>query len=564
MKSVSLLLLSLFVILNSALAQNIESRLITWESSETTIEALKNEIDRLQAKDEDESYILVLQSILAGRENNSIQRVEYLIQLSEKNSEKTNYYAAYANYHLSAMLNEFKILPFALEYSDRAIYNASAIGNERILYLSYKTKAGIYFKMKDYKKACTAFKLALQENKGQSIPEQASDYNNVALCYYEMKQYQLALANFSKGLKLLEDRTGDADKTIYQLIRGNMGSAYVKMGEIEKGKDYLNEEAQFYRDNNMLNDNYTSTLIQLLVLADQSDDLTELRKLSHELFDGLNRMNIEATSKQLNAIDTLIYISKRKPIELDAESLNILRNRILIEHLTQKEKLHDGLTNFLYEEKIKGIVASANTEKQEVEETEHSKFIIVLILCLSFLVVMIGGYLFFRYRMVKKHEDEEAIKSRQQSLEREMENQQQQLNMLITNLKIKQQTENGFLEKIKELKRNKNATTEQVIKELQLGLTNLFDIDKKLISEGVGEINLDQDATVNIKKKHPELSQTELIMCTYFVNDLSAKEIGLLLNISDVSVRVAKNKIKNKIGLPKEKSLNDYLQSIVS
>ena len=143
-----------------------------------------------------------------------------------------------------------------------------------------------------------------------------------------------------------------------------------------------------------------------------------------------------------------------------------------------------------------------------------------------------------------------------------MENQQQQLNMLITNLKIKQQTESGFLEKIKELKRNKNATTEQVIKELQLGLTNLFDIDKKLITESSADLELDLDIGVKIKEKHPDLSQTEVQMCSYFINELSAKEIGLLLNISDISVRVAKNKIKKKIGLSKDENLNEYLQSL--
>jgi DNA-binding NarL/FixJ family response regulator len=51
-------------------------------------------------------------------------------------------------------------------------------------------------------------------------------------------------------------------------------------------------------------------------------------------------------------------------------------------------------------------------------------------------------------------------------------------------------------------------------------------------------------------------------MCTYFISDLSAKEIGLLMNLSDVSVRVAKNKIKNKIGLDKDANLDDYLKSI--
>lgn len=572
MRIICFLLLTIFVPMCYASDQGLMQQLDHWGAQNSSDQELADEIARRKKSGTDENFVLALEYFLASRKENSIERVELLIRLAEKNSGKKNFYSAFANYHLSCVLNAYKIFPFALEYSNRAIYYSKAIGEKRLLYYSYKNKAGIYFQMKEYQKACNAFLDAQKYNYVTDSKERASDYNNIALCHYELKHYEEALHNYSKGLNILKTMPGEIDENFYELILGNMGSTYVKMGEIEKGKKLLNDEAEYYRQKGFFSANYLSTTIQLLSLADRLNDDAELKKLSRELYDGLNDSKIAANSNSLTAIDTLLAIAVRKPIGVAEKSLSILRNQILIDHLTQKEKLHDDLTNFLYEEKIKAVVEKSINEKKEVtaiQQSEHSKFIAVLIICLAFLVIIIGGYLILRFRVEKnkrelivQKQQEEMIKAHQQLLEKEMESQQQQLRTLVTNLKIKHQTETGFLEKVKQLKRNRNITTDQVIQELQIGLTNLFDIDKKMIIESPTPLDLDQDLSLKIKEKHPELTQTELLMCNYFASSLTAKEIGLLLKLSDISVRVAKNKIKNKIGLSKESNLNEYLQSL--
>ncbi len=533
-----------------------------WEGSEKSLEKLKEEIDELKHQDGTENQQLLLESIYAIRKDSDpVRRIEILIELSERNAETHNKYSAYANYHISSTLSSYKILPFALDYSNRAIEDSKAIHDQVALYLSYKNKAGIYFQMKEYAKACDNFKLAGNTIKNPNINQKASDLNNIALCYLELHQYEKAIQYFQDGISILRGKK-EKDDAIFQLVQGNLGTAYVKSGRIEQGKKLLEEERIFYELTGNYSDNYVSTLMQLLAVE---TDTKQQKKYARELFTCLDQ--VPANTNRLKGIETLMSISEKQPIGISATELNVLHNRILIDHLTQQAKLHDGLTNFLYEEKIKTLVS--RSKKQQKSTVSGLPDYLLVILCSLFIIIILTGLFLFKRRikrktqeLIEKEESKESVLARQQLLEREMENQQQQLNMLITNLKIKQQTESGFLEKIKELKRNKNATTEQVIKELQLGLTNLFDIDKKLITESSADLELDLDIGVKIKEKHPDLSQTEVQMCSYFINELSAKEIGLLLNISDISVRVAKNKIKKKIGLSKDENLNEYLQSL--
>lgn len=65
-----------------------------------------------------------------------------------------------------------------------------------------------------------------------------------------------------------------------------------------------------------------------------------------------------------------------------------------------------------------------------------------------------------------------------------------------------------------------------------------------------------------LKKKHPFLTDQEIGLCTYFRMNTPSKEIAALEGITDGTVRVYKNKIKNKIGLSQMDSLNEYLVNI--
>jgi len=62
-----------------------------------------------------------------------------------------------------------------------------------------------------------------------------------------------------------------------------------------------------------------------------------------------------------------------------------------------------------------------------------------------------------------------------------------------------------------------------------------------------------------IKSKFPGLTNTDLKVCAYLQLKLSSKEIAQLMNISVRGVEISRYRLRKKLQLPTEQTLNDFL-----
>ncbi|MNX99938.1 hypothetical protein D3C86_1324160 [compost metagenome] len=65
-----------------------------------------------------------------------------------------------------------------------------------------------------------------------------------------------------------------------------------------------------------------------------------------------------------------------------------------------------------------------------------------------------------------------------------------------------------------------------------------------------------------LKEKYPEISQNELKICTLIKMNLSIKEMANILNISPDSVKMARYRLRKKLGLKTEDNLASFIQSL--
>ena len=124
--------------------------------------------------------------------------------------------------------------------------------------------------------------------------------------------------------------------------------------------------------------------------------------------------------------------------------------------------------------------------------------------------------------------------------------------------------ENDFLNEIQEKEANPENDYSNLIQKLKDQIKEVNDSDKS-ISTILSNQSLDSDRilfTQIPKKKHPFLTDQEIGLCSYFRTNTPSKEIAIIEGITDGTVRVYKNKIKNKIGLSQMDSLNEYLVNI--
>jgi hypothetical protein len=74
------------------------------------------------------------------------------------------------------------------------------------------------------------------------------------------------------------------------------------------------------------------------------------------------------------------------------------------------------------------------------------------------------------------------------------------------------------------------------------------------------EIN--NDFLTKLKSRFPTLTNTDLKLCAYLQLKLSSKEIAQLMNISVRGVEVSRYRLRKKLELPTEQTLNDFLTVI--
>jgi len=74
------------------------------------------------------------------------------------------------------------------------------------------------------------------------------------------------------------------------------------------------------------------------------------------------------------------------------------------------------------------------------------------------------------------------------------------------------------------------------------------------------EIN--NDFIKKLKLKFPQLTSTDLKVCTYLQLKLSSKEIAQLMNISVRGVEISRYRLRKKLQLTTGQTLNDFLNDI--
>ena len=72
---------------------------------------------------------------------------------------------------------------------------------------------------------------------------------------------------------------------------------------------------------------------------------------------------------------------------------------------------------------------------------------------------------------------------------------------------------------------------------------------------------VDQNFLQKIQSDFPQLSATDIRICTLIRLNLSAKEIAAMLNITQDSVNKSRYRLRKKLKLTKEQDLNQFIGS---
>ncbi len=507
------------------------------------------------------------QSFKARLNGNITEGLRLLIWIDEQCPDCHSNQFNWVRYEIGCTLGSLKVYRLSQEYF-LPLATEKKPAEFKLKFIAQDMVAANYLEMNDYKKALYYYQRSLEHYQQiQNWLMVASILNNIGICYLELGKNEQSLVSFQSGLKAIEKAKKKSTGDFEYILIGNIGTCYDSLGRYPDAISNLTIEFDYFLKNGDRYKFLAGTFKELIELYIKTKNVSEANKII-ERFAPRTNLFLTQKNKSFEAQMTLQALLKYYSFTGDIEK-NLLYTQLLIKKQTEQMKFNEKqtytLNEILYINKLRNLKSTAKIQRIESQQSKvrMKLFLVIFTLVILMLIgIVIVSNRFNRQKKEALLKDKLIAQQHSEILEDDLKIQREKTNNLAFYLNLKRETEKAFLNKITELKKRKNTNTETVLKDLQLSVSNLIHVDKKAILESTETSELLDQFKKNLSTLHPILSKTDLEYCCYFRLGMSAKEIGSFFGRSDVSIRVIKNKIKNKLELNVEVSLNDYLQSI--
>ncbi|OHX66645.1 7TM diverse intracellular signaling domain-containing protein [Flammeovirga pacifica] len=172
-----------------------------------------------------------------------------------------------------------------------------------------------------------------------------------------------------------------------------------------------------------------------------------------------------------------------------------------------------------------------------------------------YIIAIISEVLLMSFALADRYK---KIQKNQRTLKDKIANKQENLDVVLLDNRRRQNVQEKIIDQLKVI--NKSGEIEKGIKSLILELSHQKISDDKQLhfQENIEEV--DVQFLKRLKHMHPQLTSTELEVCSLLKLNYSTKEIASYRQTSEGAVKTNKSRIKKKIG--SEVSLNEYVMSV--
>ena len=406
----------------------------------------------------------------------------------------------------------------------------------------------IEFLRENYKNALLYFKKAQKVYAEQKDNVYLSNiYTDIGRTNYHLKQNDSAIYHLNLGLQLAKDN-GISESEGNAL--SNLGKVYLQKKEPQKALQYLRDALNIHVKNNF----------KANILLTQNDlGKVYLRMDQPEKAIPLLNKTIESATESgpINELKT----AYKYRFEAHKQ-LGQLDNAIEDQQLFQK--LTDSIFNEKKSQQIEELRTIYETEKKEQQIAFQEKEITVLeqkaeistlqkILLGGGLILSLMGFYGIRQKMKRN-------KLQKEKVEAELAFKRKELTTHALHLAKKNEVLEGLKQKAQELKEKEKSKNgyQQLIRTINFDLQD--DNNWENFSRYFEEVHKDFNST--IKTKYPQITSNELRLMALLKMNLSSKEIANILNISSEGIKKARYRLRKKLNIATEDSLQDLVLSL--
>jgi tetratricopeptide (TPR) repeat protein len=387
---------------------------------------------------------------------------------------------------------------------------------------------------------------------------------NISSVYKDNSNFEKALAYNAEILKIAYQQK---DILIEALSFENSGRIYYNMNKLQESNNYFIKALNKYRE---MDDKKSIAMIQNTLATNylQLNDFKNAEQYASNALTITNEQGMQLEAKE--ALEILIktntatgnfakafnyqqkYISVKDSLLNEEKSKEIARLEMLYETEKKEKKITLLKSNAQKEEILRYVLAGG----------------ILLILTIAFLLI-------YQQRLKNRknkqlYESQQALataelnnaKLRQNQLQRELEFKTKELTTSALNFIQKNSLMLEMKERIREILTRSDLTISKELNKLQHIVDHSFNLDNDWEEFRMYFEQVHHDFLSNLKKRFPDLTNKELRLCALLKLNLNIKETTSLLGISAESVKVARYRLRKKLGLVTEENLTDFLMHI--
>lgn len=453
----------------------------------------------------------------------------------------------------------------------KALEIAENIQNDSCIASINNNLGEFYLNQGDLEKTKKALENALLLNKKLNrTRELRVNYTNLGVVFYQKKNYNKSEEYYKKALALIDS----GDVSALAILNLNISQIYKDKGEYKVAESYLREGLELVKDkpNSIVTHKLKLVLAKCLSYQNKIDSALKYATQALELS---NQMEIPGkkaeTFRTLTDIYLIIgdsakavkyllkyeHISDSINLTQDANALNKLLSVYEVE-LLKKEKLELEQANQINE---------LTVGKQRLVIASTGFILVLLVLLLAVVIKKLrtdkikNKLLNDQKELLLKHEKKQ-FEQKRQKMEQEINFKNRQL----TTHTLTQVANNEFQKKISQVLNNikKDISSKQSPNTINLINSLLSEIKRNSDNYISDEFKTYFDSVHpsffnNLSKSNPDLTPNELRLCAFLRMGLTTKEIASLTFREVRSVESARNRLRKKLDVPQEISLQSYL-----
>ncbi|MBO0324027.1 tetratricopeptide repeat protein [Muricauda sp. CAU 1633] len=371
---------------------------------------------------------------------------------------------------------------------------------------------------------------------------QCITHTEIGYAYLGLDEIDKGIEHFNKSLEI---SISSGRKGFEAICYHNLGLANRKKGNLELAEDFLNKSIALGKttaNNNVSSYNELGSLfLEKNQMADAIENHTKAIHLADsieslaELKDGYEGRSLayEKSGQFQNALE-----DQKKFISLNDSIFNT----------TKSQQIEELRTIYETEKKEQQIALL----EQEAKVNQLEKMLLGGGLGLS---VLVFGFGFYGVRQKLKRN-----KLEKEKVDAELAFKKKELTTHALHLAKKNEVLEGLKQKAEELKHNEDSKKgyQQLIRTINFDLQD--DNNWENFSRYFEEVH--KDFNSNVKSKYPQVTSNELRLLSLLKMNLSSKEIANILNISPEGIKKARYRLRKKLDITTEDSLQDLVLSL--